>query len=254
MIRFEPTSRMAEITVPDGVEMNWISAEQSNSSVIVGDIAIIKMFRRVTDGPHPEAEMGRHLTEQGFANTPALVGRGRARRSRRHAPCAGHRPSVRPQPGRRLDLDAGPAAARPVRHHRATKPRRATPAATPTTFVSPSCSASGSARCTWCSPARHPTQPSPPLPEPPKRRRPSQTGRASQLEAAYRAVDAVQQWEAAAEQDHGTMQAAREALFAELPALADGGRRGDADPHPRRPASGPDPGRQRRRFHHRFRR
>jgi maltose alpha-D-glucosyltransferase / alpha-amylase len=74
MIRFEPTSRMAEITVPDAVEMQWISAEQSNSSVVVGDIAIIKMFRRVTDGPHPEAEMGRYLTENGFANTPALLG------------------------------------------------------------------------------------------------------------------------------------------------------------------------------------
>ena len=58
MIRFEPTSRMAEITVPDGVEMQWISAEQSNSSVIVGDIAIIKMFRRVTDGPHPGSRNG----------------------------------------------------------------------------------------------------------------------------------------------------------------------------------------------------
>ena len=32
------------------------------------------MFRRVTNGPHPEAEMGRYLTEQGFANTPALLG------------------------------------------------------------------------------------------------------------------------------------------------------------------------------------
>ena len=74
MLRFEPTSRMAEITVPDDVEMIWLSAEQSNSSVIVGDIAIIKMFRRVTDGPHPEAEMGRYLTDQGFAHTPALLG------------------------------------------------------------------------------------------------------------------------------------------------------------------------------------
>ena len=74
MLRFQPTSRMTDITVPDDVEMNWISAEQSNSSVIVGDIAIIKMFRRVTSGPHPEAEMGRYLTEQGFANTPALLG------------------------------------------------------------------------------------------------------------------------------------------------------------------------------------
>jgi maltose alpha-D-glucosyltransferase/alpha-amylase len=65
---------MKDVVVPDGVELQWISAEQSNSSVIVGDIAIIKMFRRVTDGPHPEAEMGRHLTEQGFTATPALLG------------------------------------------------------------------------------------------------------------------------------------------------------------------------------------
>lgn len=74
MLRFEPTSRMTDIEVSDNVEMNWISAEQSNSSVIVGDVAIIKMFRRVTSGPHPEAEMGRYLTENGFANTPALLG------------------------------------------------------------------------------------------------------------------------------------------------------------------------------------
>jgi maltose alpha-D-glucosyltransferase/alpha-amylase len=74
MIRFEPTARIAEIEVPADVEMNWVSAEQSNSSVIVGNIAIIKLFRRVTDGPHPEAEMSRYLTEQGFASTPALLG------------------------------------------------------------------------------------------------------------------------------------------------------------------------------------
>jgi maltose alpha-D-glucosyltransferase/alpha-amylase len=73
-IRFEPTSRMREITVPPDVELNWLSAEQSNSSVIVGDLAMVKMFRRVSSGQHPEAEMGRYLTEQGFANTPALLG------------------------------------------------------------------------------------------------------------------------------------------------------------------------------------
>ena len=74
VIRFSSTSRIADITVPNDVEMHWISAEQSNSSVIVGDIAIIKLFRRVTSGPHPEAEMSRYLTDQGFANTPALLG------------------------------------------------------------------------------------------------------------------------------------------------------------------------------------
>jgi len=74
VIRFEPTSRMAEIVVPPDAEMHWISVEQSNSSVIVGNVAIIKLFRRVTDGPHPEAEMGRYLTDQGYGNIPALLG------------------------------------------------------------------------------------------------------------------------------------------------------------------------------------
>ena len=60
--------------MPPDAETHWISAEQSNSSVIVGDVAIVKLFRRVSDGPHPEAEMGRHLTDQGYANTPALLG------------------------------------------------------------------------------------------------------------------------------------------------------------------------------------
>ena len=73
-IRFEPTSRMAETVVAPDVEMKWLSVEQSNSSMIVGDVAMLKLFRRVSAGPHPEAEMGRYLTEQGFANMAPLLG------------------------------------------------------------------------------------------------------------------------------------------------------------------------------------
>ncbi|HUB12959.1 MAG TPA: maltose alpha-D-glucosyltransferase [Acetobacteraceae bacterium] len=73
-VLFQPTSRMREIAVPPDVEMNWLSAEQSNSSVIIGEVAMLKLFRKLTTGQHPEAEMGRYLTEQGFANTPALLG------------------------------------------------------------------------------------------------------------------------------------------------------------------------------------
>ncbi len=73
-IRFEPTSRMAETNVPPDAEMQWLSVEQSNSSMIVGDVAMLKLFRRIVAGPHPEAEMGRHLTEQGFANIAPLLG------------------------------------------------------------------------------------------------------------------------------------------------------------------------------------
>ncbi len=73
-LRFDPTSRMAELEVPPDAEVNWLSAEQSNSSLNVGDAAMLKLFRRVMPGPHPEAEMGRYLTEQGFANTAQLLG------------------------------------------------------------------------------------------------------------------------------------------------------------------------------------
>jgi maltose alpha-D-glucosyltransferase/alpha-amylase len=73
-VSFEPTSRMREINLPPDVELNWLSAEQSNSSLIVGGIAMFKLFRRVSSGQHPEAEMGRYLTENGFTNTPALLG------------------------------------------------------------------------------------------------------------------------------------------------------------------------------------
>ena len=73
-IRFEPTSRMAEVTIPPDADMKWLSVEQSNSSMIVGDLAMLKLFRRVSAGPHPEAEMGRYLTEQGFSNIAPLLG------------------------------------------------------------------------------------------------------------------------------------------------------------------------------------
>ena len=54
--------------------MLWLCAEQSNSSLIVDDAVMLKIFRKVSAGEHPEAEMGRYLTAQGFLNTPALLG------------------------------------------------------------------------------------------------------------------------------------------------------------------------------------
>jgi maltose alpha-D-glucosyltransferase / alpha-amylase len=73
-IRFEPTSRWEGCEAPASAEILWLSAEQSNSSLVVGDVAMVKIFRRLSDGVHPEAEMGRYLTEQGFANVPPLLG------------------------------------------------------------------------------------------------------------------------------------------------------------------------------------
>jgi maltose alpha-D-glucosyltransferase/alpha-amylase len=73
-IRFEATQRTRDVAIEPTAEINWLSAEQSNSSLIVGSAAMLKIFRRIIGGPHPEAEMGRYLTEHGFANTPPLLG------------------------------------------------------------------------------------------------------------------------------------------------------------------------------------
>jgi maltose alpha-D-glucosyltransferase/alpha-amylase len=72
-IRFEAVPGAVLKIAPED-EINWISAEQSNSSLIIGEAVMLKVFRRLTCGRHPEAEMGRYLTERGFANAPALLG------------------------------------------------------------------------------------------------------------------------------------------------------------------------------------
>ena len=59
--------------LPEG-DINWLAAEQSNSSLIIADTVMLKIYRRISPGIHPEPELGRHLTEKGFANTPPLLG------------------------------------------------------------------------------------------------------------------------------------------------------------------------------------
>ena len=60
--------------VPDDVATRIGSAEQSNTSIIIGSFAILKLFRTLKTGIHPDAEVTRFLTTRaGFANTPALL-------------------------------------------------------------------------------------------------------------------------------------------------------------------------------------
>ncbi|TAJ82358.1 maltose alpha-D-glucosyltransferase [Reyranella sp.] len=74
-IVFEPTPDKIELLQrPPDAPVIWLSAEQSNSSLIVDDTAMLKIFRRIQPGEHPEAEMSRYLTSQSFANAPALLG------------------------------------------------------------------------------------------------------------------------------------------------------------------------------------
>ncbi len=73
-LEFRRTSRMESLELPPSPEIHRLSAEQSNSSLIVADAAVLKIVRRVTIGVHPEAEMTRYLTERGFAHTAPLLG------------------------------------------------------------------------------------------------------------------------------------------------------------------------------------
>ena len=73
-IRFLPTDMFAELALPESPEVMQQSAEQSNSSVIIGRQLVLKLFRRVEPGLHPEAEIGRYLTERGFSHIAPLHG------------------------------------------------------------------------------------------------------------------------------------------------------------------------------------
>ena len=53
---------------------HWLSAEQSNSTLLLGSTAVLKLLRKISPGIHPEVEMVRYLTDGGFANVPAVLG------------------------------------------------------------------------------------------------------------------------------------------------------------------------------------
>ena len=73
-LEFRPTSLMDQLHLADDAEIRRLSAEQSNSSLIVGDTLVVKVVRRVSAGIHPEGEITRYLTERGFGNTAPLYG------------------------------------------------------------------------------------------------------------------------------------------------------------------------------------
>ncbi|RJF95332.1 maltose alpha-D-glucosyltransferase [Noviherbaspirillum saxi] len=73
-IHFIPTDELDKITIGDEPMVRRLSAEQSNSSLILEDKIVLKVIRRVLPGMHPEAEMGRYLTALGYANAPPMIG------------------------------------------------------------------------------------------------------------------------------------------------------------------------------------
>ncbi|MGQ4274716.1 maltose alpha-D-glucosyltransferase [Terrihabitans sp. B22-R8] len=79
-INFEATGRFGEalaaldLSIPENTPRR-LSSEQSNTSIVFGEQMVLKIYRRMQPGVHPEIEVGRFLTEvANFANTPALLG------------------------------------------------------------------------------------------------------------------------------------------------------------------------------------
>jgi maltose alpha-D-glucosyltransferase/alpha-amylase len=61
--------------LPASSQARILGAEQSNTSWIVDEHLVGKLFRRLEDGINPEVEIGRHLTDVvGFTATPQLAG------------------------------------------------------------------------------------------------------------------------------------------------------------------------------------
>jgi maltose alpha-D-glucosyltransferase/alpha-amylase len=73
-LEFLGTDHLDCVNVNDDMQVHWLSAEQSNSSLILGDMAMVKLIRHIFPGTHPEVEMTRYLTLAGYKNTAQLLG------------------------------------------------------------------------------------------------------------------------------------------------------------------------------------
>ncbi|WP_306120086.1 MULTISPECIES: maltose alpha-D-glucosyltransferase [unclassified Roseitalea] len=74
-LAFAATGAAALHELPADLEPHPVGGEQSNVSMVLGDSAILKIYRRLRPGRQPDIEVGRFLSEQaGFDNTPTFLG------------------------------------------------------------------------------------------------------------------------------------------------------------------------------------
>ncbi|MDQ2933896.1 MAG: phosphotransferase [Chloroflexota bacterium] len=79
--RFAATPALAGLLPPvaragEGLEERRLAVEQTNTSVVLSDRLILKVYRLLEGGENPDLEVSAFLTEVGFAATPALAGAG----------------------------------------------------------------------------------------------------------------------------------------------------------------------------------
>jgi len=70
-----PTSAFKDMPPPAVEKISAPNREQSNTTVIVDATSVVKIFRKLNEGIHPEIEIGRFLIEHtGYRNVPDLLG------------------------------------------------------------------------------------------------------------------------------------------------------------------------------------
>ncbi|MBS2015625.1 MAG: putative maltokinase [Deltaproteobacteria bacterium] len=60
--------------VARGPRPSLVEREQTNTSIVFGDEVVMKVVRKLDPGESPDLEVGRFLTEVGYAHTPRLLG------------------------------------------------------------------------------------------------------------------------------------------------------------------------------------
>ncbi|HLI16888.1 MAG TPA: putative maltokinase, partial [Rhodanobacteraceae bacterium] len=73
-LRFTATRWLAAVALAPDASIRRLGIEQSNTSIRIDDSVMLKLYRKLTAGVHPEVEVARFLTEAEFANTPTLLG------------------------------------------------------------------------------------------------------------------------------------------------------------------------------------
>ena len=73
-LEFRTTTVFAAEAEIDKADVRRIGAEQSNSSLVLGNQMVLKLYRRLQRGIGLELEIGCFLAKVNFSNTPALLG------------------------------------------------------------------------------------------------------------------------------------------------------------------------------------
>jgi trehalose synthase-fused probable maltokinase len=73
-VEFHPASGPDGLPPLDSAALRAIGEGHSNTSVVVGEQVVLKVYRRLAAGDNPELEVMRFLTGHGFPNAPELLG------------------------------------------------------------------------------------------------------------------------------------------------------------------------------------